>query len=116
MTHNKSYLIYWVSRSISYIADNLVKEEYKERFDKESEQYLNKLINNLFVSESTKELDLYKKKVKQYEESFSWRITKPLRILEAILRKFLQFLKNKSKFKFNKEKKTWLTISTPKSQ
>jgi len=88
MTHNKSYLIYWVSRSISYIADNLVKEEYKERFDKESEQYLNNLINNLFVSESTKELDLYKKKVKQYEESFSWRITKPLRTLGAILRKF----------------------------
>ncbi len=34
MTHNKSYLIYWVSRFISYIADNLLKKNTKKGLTK----------------------------------------------------------------------------------
>ena len=94
MTHNKSYVVYWASRAISYIADNLVEEEYKKRFDKESEQYLNQLIHNLFVRELLEDLHIYKEKVVQYDSSFLGRTTKLIKKMQSVVKRVFRIIKN----------------------
>ena len=61
MTKNKSFMIYWATRAISYIADNLVETTERERFNCESEKYVEHLINIFYIKELKDKIKKLKK-------------------------------------------------------
>ncbi len=67
MTKNLSFMIYWVSRAISYIAEHYIEEKDLKKYNLEQQKYLNNLIDIYFLSELKRDyevrLDLYQKEV-----------------------------------------------------
>lgn len=50
MTRNKDFMLYWVSRAISYIEDNIIEEKDKEIFHSEQQKYLKSLIEVFYLA------------------------------------------------------------------
>jgi len=94
MTHRKDYVIYWATRAIAYIAENIVGREEIEKYNIVSEKYLQQLINELYLNEKNSEIEVYKYRLNEIYKSFSWQISLPIRILE----KFVNLVKKQGFF------------------
>ena len=72
MTKDKTFMFYWVSRAVSYIAQNFITSEEMKKFNMEQEKYLEKLINAFFLNdikgENTKLREEVEKEVKVIAE------------------------------------------------
>lgn len=93
MTHNKSYSVYWASRAISFIAENYVTKEYKGKYNKISELYLNDLIESIFIKEYKDIVHSYEEKLKEIENSIAWKIFKPFRSIIGSFKKMFSNLR-----------------------
>ncbi len=86
MTHNKSYVMYWATRAISYIADNIIEKNELEEYNIASENYVQKLIYDIYLSDKETEIARYQETLQSIYNSFSWKITRPVRILEKLVK------------------------------
>lgn len=50
MTKDKDFMFYWVSRAVSYISENYIKVEERDKFDNESIKYLKYLSSIYYVN------------------------------------------------------------------
>lgn len=51
MTKDKTFMLYWVARAISYIAENLIEPDELEKFNTEQAKYLKELTNIFYLAE-----------------------------------------------------------------
>ena len=67
MTKNKDFMIYWVARAISYIADYLVDQKDLDKFNIEQEKYLRNLINSFYLSPLNIRINEEEEKIRKME-------------------------------------------------
>ena len=65
MTKNKDFMIYWVARAISYIADNLIDQKDINKFNDEQEKYLKEWVKVFFLSELNAIIDQKEKDLQE---------------------------------------------------
>jgi glycosyltransferase involved in cell wall biosynthesis len=98
---DKKRLFYWASRSVSYLAENLVPSEDSQKFHLEQTEYLAYLARVLIAGDIIEINKALEKRMDNLEEeiialkfknqriigSLSWKVTKPLRSGRRIIRK-----------------------------
>lgn len=83
MTKNLSFMIYWVSRAISYIAEHYIEEKDLKKYNLEQQKYLKNLIDLYFLDRQKKE---YQEKFEQQEKEMVLK-DKEINIIKSDLHK-----------------------------
>ncbi|HRZ19106.1 MAG TPA: glycosyltransferase [Methanofastidiosum sp.] len=76
MTRNKSFMLYWVSKAISYIENKYISDSEISRFNQEQENYFKELIDLFFINESTNRIHILEEELEKEKRKF--RIIKNL--------------------------------------